>query len=186
MIGRNSETIVERRTKLLKMEGDGFSRPDIEKTLSVEFQVSERTVSRDFYTRESWQPQITSLSDRKQAYYSVLNRFEQIYKKASFTYLHSKNEPVTVSALKIMGYALSKIAELTNVTGEIVGDGITDITVTWKDTKLQEDLRHQEEFSAWHEKNLTPEEEAAYTTTARALIRFTLEKDRKDRGESLH
>ena len=97
----NSEIVVERRTKILKMEGDGFDRPDIVKTLSQEFQCSTRTLQRDIAIREKWQPQITQLTDKKQAYFSILNRFEQVYKKASFTYQHSKNESVTIAALRV-------------------------------------------------------------------------------------
>ena len=118
MTPRNPETIVERRTELLKLEGDGFSRPDIEKQLSQKFQVTVRTVSRDFQKRANWQPSITHLTDKKQAFYSVLNRYEQIYQKASFTYLHSKNESITIASLRIMLDTLTKIRELANISGE--------------------------------------------------------------------
>ena len=89
------------------MEGDGFDRPDIVKTLAQEFQCSTRTLQRDIAIREKWQPQITHLTDKKQAYYSLLNRFEQIYKKGSFTYQHCNNENVKIAALKLMLDALS-------------------------------------------------------------------------------
>jgi len=183
MTTRNSETIVERRTELLKLEGDGFSRLDIEKTLSQKFQVTVRTVSRDFQLRKEWQPSISNHSDRTQAYFSILNRFEQIYKKASFTYLHSKNESVTISALKVMLDVLSRIKELANVTSE-EAQGDISYSIQWRQRDIQESLRKQKNFNEWSKTNLTPEEQEKVRDVTRLLIRYELQTSKK--GESIH
>ena len=184
MTTRNSETIVERRTELLKLEGDGFSRPDIEKQLSQKYQVTVRTVSRDFQIRADWQPSITHLTDKKQAFYSVLNRYEQIYKKASFTYLHAKNESVTIAALRVMLDTLSRIKDLANVNAK-EGDGDKTYSVQWQQSKpVTEALRKEQHFNKWSKDNLTKEEQDKITDVTRMFIRYELEKSKK--GESLH
>ena len=128
---RNSENVVERRTELLKMEGMGFSLCEIVKHLSEKHQCSGRTVYRDFQTRDVWQPKISCHADRRQAYYSILNRFEQVYKKASFTYVHSNLETVKIAALKVMLDALSRIKELANVSAA-EDDKPDHIELSWK------------------------------------------------------
>ncbi|MFC1486612.1 hypothetical protein ACFLRN_02840 [Thermoproteota archaeon] len=183
MTTHNPETIVERRTELLKLEGDGFSRPDIEKQLSQKYQVTVRTVSRDFQIRAEWQPSITHLTDKKQAFYSVLNRYEQIYQKASFTYLHSKNESVTIATLRVMLDVLTKIRELANITAE-EGEP-TEYTIRWNQgQQITDALKEQEEFTNWTNENLSQEEKEALTITSRAYIRYSLAKSNK--GNSLH
>lgn len=148
-----SETIVARRTKLLKMEGEGFDRPDIVKQLSKEFQVSERTIARDFQKRSEWQPQITGYSERKKAYYCILNRFDQIYKKASFIFLHGDNDNSKIGALKVMLDSLSRIKELANISNK---------NSEHETNSLTEEQHKEQQFIEWIEKNCTSEEKERY------------------------
>lgn len=83
---------LERRLELLKLEGEGFSKPEIVKELSMKKQCSTRLVYWDFQTKPTWQSQIQQL---KNATLKVLNRHDQLYRNASFQYIHSKNEPRT-------------------------------------------------------------------------------------------
>ena len=52
---------VSRRLELLKLEGLGFSQAEILKELSQKSTCSERTVYRDFESRDSWQPILQSV-----------------------------------------------------------------------------------------------------------------------------
>ena len=52
---------VSRRLELLKLEGLGFSQPEIVKELSQKFGCSGRTVYRDFECRDRWQPELHTL-----------------------------------------------------------------------------------------------------------------------------
>jgi hypothetical protein len=128
---RSSEKVVERRTELLKMEGMGFCQSEIVKHLSEKHQCSGRTLYRDFQTRRVWQPKISCHADRRQAYYSILNRFEQIYRKASFTFQHCRNESVKIAALKVMLDALTRIKDLANVSAA-EGANPDHIELSWK------------------------------------------------------
>lgn len=161
------------------MEGEGFDRPDIVKTLSKQFQCAERTVYRDFQVRSKWQPQLTGHTDRTQAYFSILNRFEQIYQKASFTYQHAKNESVTIASLKVMLDTLSRIKELTGVCGSM-GDGDRNITVGW--TASNSD---KAEISKRLNELLTEEEKQTLNTITRKRIAVGRSMD-KQTGETLH
>lgn len=169
MTPRNPETIVERRTRILKLEGDGFPRPYIVKTLSKEYQCCTRTIQRDIQIRDKWQPKLSQLSDKTQAFYSVLNRYEQIYRKASFTYLQSKNESVTIAALRVMLDALTKIGELTNITEEEDIE-ITEISQTLK--RKEERLRAEAWSIWWSKTDLTEEEREGHRIAIRLLTRF--------------
>lgn len=96
----------ERRLKLLKMEGLGFSKPEIVKELSTKFQVSTRTVYSDFASRESWQPFTT-----RDAALTILNRYEQIYRDASLNSLTAENESNRLGWKKLMLDTNTKLAE---------------------------------------------------------------------------
>lgn len=90
------------------MEGLGFSKAEIVKDLSVKAKVSERTVYKDFETRHKWQ---LIFSADKQVY-RVINLFEQIYQKAAFKYISSKNENVQLGALKMMFETAKQLREI--------------------------------------------------------------------------
>ena len=182
------ETIVERRTKILTMEGDGFDRPDIVKTLSKEFQCTERTLQRDIQLREKWQPQLTHLTDRKQAYFSLLNRFEQIYKKGSFTYQHCNNENVKIAALKLMLDALSRIKELANVNAD-EADAENSISIGWRERSdsLKATLETNNKWKQWVDGNCSPEERQLINNMTSLWIRFEYDTNPElNQGESIH
>jgi transcriptional antiterminator len=74
--------VVSRRLELLKLEGLGFSQVEIVKELSQKCACSKRTVYNDFETRESWQPIVQSVVDSRRVLLKVVNRYEQIYRRA--------------------------------------------------------------------------------------------------------
>ena len=103
--------VAERRLESLKLEGMGLSQPEIVKQISQKFQVSARSVYRDFKLRGQWQPLLLQLKDQDRVMQKVINRYEQIYERAAFKHVTSQNENVQVGALKIMLDANSKICE---------------------------------------------------------------------------
>ena len=103
--------MIERRLEALKLEGMGLSQPEIVKQLSQKFQVSARSVYRDFQLRSQWQPVLLQLKDQDKVMQKVINRYEQIYERAAFKHVTSQNENVQIGALKIMLDANSKICE---------------------------------------------------------------------------
>lgn len=105
------ETVTERRLEALKLEGMGLSQPEKVKQLSQKFQVSARSVYRDFQLRGEWQPVLLQLKDQDKVMQKTINRYEQIYERAAFKHVTSQNENVQIGALKIMLDANSKICE---------------------------------------------------------------------------
>jgi len=110
--GSNLAAVTERRLEALKLEGMGLSQPEIVKQVSQKFQVSARSVYRDFQLRDHWQPVLLQLKDRDKVMQKIINRYEQIYERAAFKHVTSQNENVQVGALKIMLEATAKLSEV--------------------------------------------------------------------------
>lgn len=93
---------VERRLELLKLEGLGFSQPEIVKELSKIFHCSERAVYHDFEGRERWQPELQHVENHSRILMKIVNRYEQIYRQASIKLLTGAQEAIQLGALNIM------------------------------------------------------------------------------------
>lgn len=93
---------VERRLELLKLEGLGFSQPEIVTQLRQKHQCSSRTVYRDFECRDRWQPELQHVKNHTQVLMKVVNRYEQIYRQASIKLLTGAQEATQLGALNIM------------------------------------------------------------------------------------
>lgn len=93
---------VERRLELLKLEGLGFSQPEIVKELSRNFHCSERTVYHDFEGRERWQPELQHVENHSRILMKIVNRYEQIYRQASIKLLTGAQEATQLGALNVM------------------------------------------------------------------------------------
>ena len=83
---------VERRLELLKLEGLGFSQPEIVKELSRNFHCSERAVYHDFEGRERWQPELQHVENHSRILMKIVNRYEQIYRQASMMTVAESSE----------------------------------------------------------------------------------------------
>jgi transcriptional antiterminator len=97
----------ERRLKLLKLEGDGYSQREIQSRLSEEFHVSERTIRRDFKDRAKWQAY-----NGDAALLTILNRYEQIYQRASFNEKTTKSENARIGWYRVMLDATKQFSEI--------------------------------------------------------------------------
>ena len=92
---------VNRRLELLKLEGLGFSQPEIVKQLSEKMQCSPRTIYGDFESRQSWQP-LLQANNPNDVLLKAINRYEEIYRQASRRMLTSTNALAQLGALNIM------------------------------------------------------------------------------------
>jgi hypothetical protein len=78
--------ILERRLEFLKLEAKGFSLCEIVKVLSEKYRTSERNIYYDAETRDSWQPVLTQLFELDKARLILVNRYEYLYRMASFQF----------------------------------------------------------------------------------------------------
>ena len=101
----------ERRFELLRMEGSGFNESEIVKHLSQKYQVSERQVYYDFETRPSWQPAYQQFKKNEMTIMKAINRYEYVYREASFLRLRTSHENIQLGALKVMLDANRALAE---------------------------------------------------------------------------
>jgi hypothetical protein len=111
---------VKRRLELLKLEGLGFSMPEIVTELSQKYGCSGRTVYRDFESRGRWQPELQNVKNHGQILMRTVNRYEQIYREASVRLLTGTQELTQLGALNIMLKVNSKIYEVA-VLPDILG-----------------------------------------------------------------
>lgn len=74
---------LSRRLDLLKLEGNGLLRPEIVEELSTKYGCSKDAVWYDFRTRAKWQPKIEEM---EKALLRIINRHDQLYRKAVFQY----------------------------------------------------------------------------------------------------
>ena len=102
----------KRRLELLKLEGLGFSRPEIVTELGQKYRCSGRTVYRDFENRGQWQPELQNVKDHSQILMRTVNRYYQIYREASVRLLTGTQELTQLGALNLMLKVNSKIYEI--------------------------------------------------------------------------
>ena len=96
------QTVLERRVELLRMEGSGFSTNEIVNYLSEKYHVCERQVYYDYERRKTWQTLIQQLADPDKFLLKIINRYEQIYQKASLLQLQADNDNAKIGALRTM------------------------------------------------------------------------------------
>jgi hypothetical protein len=96
--------ILEGRLEFLKFEAKGFTLCEIVKVLSEKYHTSERNIHYDAETRDSWQPVLTQLFELDKARLILVNRYEYLYRMASFQF-QTAGEPQKPAYLsKIGGY----------------------------------------------------------------------------------
>ena len=93
------ETTLDRRLKLLKLEGNGLLPSEIVKELSAEFQVTPRTVWYDFASKQKWQPKLVAM---EKALLKTLNRHDQLYRKVMLAYLQAGDDKTKLVALNLL------------------------------------------------------------------------------------
>jgi hypothetical protein len=107
---------LERRLELLKLEGNGLLRPEIVQDLSVKFGCVRGTIYNDFATKPHWQPLLLEV---KKAQLTIVNRNEQLFRKASLAYMKAENNAQKIAAINLMRIINLDGFELMQGTGYI-------------------------------------------------------------------
>lgn len=107
---------LERRLDLLKLEGNGLLPAEITKELSEKYGVTRRTVQYDFKKKPEWQPRIEEL---EQVYLKIINRNDQLYRKASFQYsqVYKDDHKTSILVLNLMRNLNRDMYEFAKSTG---------------------------------------------------------------------
>ncbi len=103
--------ILERRLEFLKLEAKGFTLCEIVKVLSEKYRTSERNIYYDAETRDSWQPVLTQLFELDKARLILVNRYEYLYRMASFQF-QTAGEPQKPTYLSKMVDITDRIVTL--------------------------------------------------------------------------
>lgn len=111
------ENTLDRRLKLLKLEGEGFTKEEITRQLTGEYDVTARTIRYDFEQRGKWQPK---LKEMEQALLQTLNRHDQLYRKAVMTYLQASKPSAQMYALNLLRSLNKDRFEMLQSSGVIV------------------------------------------------------------------
>ena len=122
-----------RRIDLLKLEGDGFSKPEIVKQLVSEYNVTKQMVYYDFRQRSKWQPALIDF-DGKQLILKIKNRYEQIYRKAAYILLIAKSNSEKLAALRTMLDATKALYDAT--PSKEYDKQLKDIKHRWDQSKI--------------------------------------------------
>ena len=107
---------LERRLELLKLEGNGLLRPEIVQDLSEKFGCVRGTIYNDFATKPHWQPLLLEV---KQALLTIVNRQEQLYRKASLAYRKAENNAQKIAAINLLKTINLDAFEMLQSTGYI-------------------------------------------------------------------
>ena len=107
---------LERRLELLKMEGNGLFRPEIVQDLSVKFGCVRGTIYNDFATKPHWQPLLLEI---EKAQHIIINRNEQLFRKASLAYMKAENNAQRIAAINLMRTLNLDAFEMLLSTGDI-------------------------------------------------------------------
>ena len=117
---------LERRLELLKLEGNGLLRPEIVQDLSEKFGCVRGTIYNDFATKPHWQPLLLEV---KHALLTIVNRQEQLYRKASLAYRKAENNAQKIAAINLLENInldtfgmLQDTGDIKKVPEEIVAD----------------------------------------------------------------
>ena len=94
--------LAERRQELLSMEGKGFTMSETVRHLSEKYKCTARNVYRDFELRGEWQPTLAQINDAATALLKCRNRYDAIYREASFLRLQTTNENAQVGCFRVM------------------------------------------------------------------------------------
>jgi hypothetical protein len=170
---------VEIRLELLKKVGEGNTKRETVKYLVNKFGITEQTAYYHFRTRDKWLSQYCDFN--KDFVFQVQQRFNHVYREASFQYLHAKEDNARIGYLRTMLEANSKLGEYVSKDAK---NNIDKITLQWKERSdsIQEALRQEKQFDEWCISNLSPEERNMISQVKRFLFLFEVE-NMKDSGE---
>ena len=100
------------------------------KELSANYQCTPRTIYYDFETRPKWQPIILEM---KRALLKIVNRHDQLYRKASLNYMQAPDPKAKLYAINLMRVINRDFFDMLQSTGNV--DKVSEDTII----KLMED-----------------------------------------------
>ena len=181
---RHLNNTVEIRLELLKKIGEGLSTRETVKHLQEKFGITASGAYYHFETRNKWLGQYCNF-DADYAF-QVKQRFNHIYREASFQYQHATEDNARIGYLRTMLEANSKCADYLPA-GE--GDGANSISVGWKTNSdsLKATLETNNKWRQWVGDNCSPEENKLITDMTRLWIRYEYDTNPElNTGESIH
>jgi hypothetical protein len=124
----------EIRQKLLKKVGEGFSKPETVKYLVETFKISKQAVYYHFNTKDKWIGNYGS-ENREDLKFTVLTRFNHIYREASFQYQHCQEHNARIGYLRTMLATLAKLADWGLIEDSVLLENETEPQIwltTWR------------------------------------------------------
>ena len=176
------QNTVEIRLELLKKIGEGFNKRETVKHIVETFGVTEQTAYYHFRTKEKWINQYCGFD--ADFSFQVKQRFNHIYREASFRYLHAEGDNARIGFLRTMIEANSKCAEY--LPKDENAD--TNNTSKWGTSdELNASLRNNETWRQWINANCSREDHKTVTGMTRLWIRYEYDTNPKlNNEESLH
>lgn len=107
---------LERRLELLRLEGNGLTRRELVEELSTRFECSKDAIWYDIRNKATWQPAITEV---KQALLTIINRHEQLYRKASLAYMQAHDNKEKMLAVNLMKSINAEAFDMLQTSGII-------------------------------------------------------------------
>ena len=89
------------RTELLKKQGEGFSNPEIVKHLKATFDITKAGVYYHLNSKDKWIDEYSKVFG-KDLGATIRQRFDHVYREASFRYLQSREDNARIGFLKVM------------------------------------------------------------------------------------
>ena len=110
------QNTVEIRLELLKKIGQGFSERETVKHLTEKFGITESGAYYHFQTRDKWIGQYTDLSKAEELQFQVFQRYNYVYREASFQYQHCQEHNARIGYLRTMIDAVKCLKEFIPAT----------------------------------------------------------------------
>ena len=94
--------LLARRQEMLKLASTGFSLSHIVKELAPRYQVSERTIYRDWQIRDAWAEDLLEIADPKKFLVDIISTHKEIKRLAFLKFLTADNSSSAIGALRLL------------------------------------------------------------------------------------
>ena len=119
------------RLELLKKVGEGYSKTEVVKHLQEKFGISRSGAYYHFKNRSKWLGEYSNLFQAEELQFQVFNRFNHIYREASFQFFHTKNDNAKIGYLRTMIGANKHMSEFIPEGTE--QDAPKNYVITWEE-----------------------------------------------------
>jgi hypothetical protein len=154
--------LLERRSKMLKLNAQAFPLSMVVNQLSAEYDVSKQAIYKDWKKRGSWQIQLLELGSLPQLCKDLYATHKEIYRMAVMEYLRGDNSAARVGALRLMRDLNLDFNEMfprvidVHIKGD-KGDSITALLQEYADIYETEDAQKDVNIKlSWSDPRGTP------------------------------